>query len=89
MSDMRGDARGGVVGARIYGPVELALGTCRSFLMSELLLLQLTFKVMCELSCLIAELLSRDQHCCHHYCNFFFMGELLSYFFRGELLLHV
>ena len=28
MSDMRGDARGGVVGARIYGPGELPLGTC-------------------------------------------------------------
>jgi hypothetical protein len=25
MSDMRGDARGTMVGARIYGPVELAL----------------------------------------------------------------
>ena len=35
--DMRGEERGGVVGARIYGAVELPLVLAETFVMAELL----------------------------------------------------
>jgi hypothetical protein len=38
MSVTRGDARGGVVGARIYGPGELPLGTVSTYFMCELII---------------------------------------------------